>query len=213
MPLGIWIALLLHRSNRFMVSTALVLITVPLVVPWNMIPVIWLNFINHSVGLAGRALAWLGVGFDYKFNALHTWIVLIVMDTWHWLGLVVVLAYAGISSVSASYYRAAAIDGASRWQIFRFIQLPKMKAVLSMALLLRFMDSFMIYIEAFRVNAGGPDGATSFLSLDLGEDIQSFNYGPAAARSIVYFLIVMTVAWTFRMATSARKPVAAELAT
>lgn len=212
MPLGIWIALLLHRSHRFTVSAVLVLITVPLVIPWNMIPVIWLHFINPSVGLAGRALGWLGIGFDYKFNALHTWIVLIVMDTWHWLGLVVVLSYAGISGVPASYYQAAAIDGASRWQIFRFIQLPKMKAVLSMALLLRFMDSFMIYIEAFRINAGGPDGATSFLSLDLGEDIQSFNYGPAAARSIVYFLIVMTVAWAFRMATSTRKPVVAELA-
>jgi glycerol transport system permease protein len=211
MPLGIWIALLLHRSNRYIVSTVLVLVTVPLVVPWNMIPVIWLNFINPGVGLAGRAMAWLGIGFDYKFTALHTWIVLIVMDTWHWLGLVVVLSYAGISSVPSSYYQAAAIDGASRWQIFRFIQLPKMQAVLSMALLLRFMDSFMIYIEAFRINAGGPDGATSFLSLDLGEDIQSFNYGPAAARSIVYFLIVMTVAWAFRTATSTRKPVAAEL--
>jgi glycerol transport system permease protein len=185
---------------------------VPLVVPWNMIPVIWLNFINPNIGLAGRALAWLGIGFDYKFNALHTWIVLIVMDTWHWLGLVVVLSYAGLSSISPAYYQAAAIDGASRWHVFRFIQLPKMKAVLSMALLLRFMDSFMIYIEAFRINAGGPNSASAFLSLDLGEDIQAYNYGPAAARSIIYFLIVVTVAWAFRMATNASKPAAAEQA-
>ena len=211
MPLGIWIALLLQRSNRFILSLVFILLTVPLVVPWNMIPMIWLNFINPNVGLAGRALGWLGVGFDYKFNALHTWIVLVVMDTWHWLGLVVVLSYAGLSSIPSSYYQAAAVDGASRWHVFRFIQLPKMKAVLSMALLLRFMDSFMIYIEAFRINAGGPNAATAFLSLDLGEEIQAFNYGPAAARSIVYFLIVMTVAWAFRMATSGRKTVTVEL--
>ncbi len=212
LPLGIWIALLLQQSNRFLVSTVLVLVTIPLVVPWNMIPTIWLNFINPNAGLAGRTLGWLGIGFDYKFNALHTWIVLVVMDTWHWLGLVVVLAYAGISSIPPAYYQAAAIDGASRWHVFRFIQLPKMKTVLSMALLLRFMDSFMIYIEAFRINAGGPNGATAFLSLDLGEEIQAFNYGPAAARSIVYFLIVMTVAWTFRAATRAQAPAPAELA-
>jgi glycerol transport system permease protein len=201
LPLGIWIALLLQRSNQFVVSTVLVLITVPLVVPWNMIPVIWLNFINPNAGLAGKMLTWLGAGFDYKFNALHTWIVLVVMDTWHWLGLVVVLAYAGISSIPPAYYQAAAIDAASPWQVFRFIQLPKMKTVLSMAVLLRFMDSFMIYIEAFRINAGGPDSATAFLSLDLGEEILSFNYGPSAARSMVYFLIVLTVAWTFKAAT------------
>lgn len=210
LPLGIWIALLLQRSHRFIVSTVLVLITMPLVVPWNMIPMIWLNFINPNVGLAGRMLAWSGAGFDYKFNALHTWIVLVVMDTWHWLGLVVVLSYAGLSSIPPAYYQAAAIDGASQWHIFGFIQLPKMKTVLSMALLLRFMDSFMIYIEAFRINAGGPNGATAFLSLDLGEEIQAFNYGPAAARSIVYFLIVMTVAWAFKAATGTRKPVAME---
>ena len=205
LPLGIWIALLLQRSHRAVVSAVLVLITIPLVVPWNMIPMIWLNFINPNAGLAGRALTWLGIGFDYKFNALHTWIVLVVMDTWHWLGLVVVLAYAGISSIPPAHYQAAAIDGASRWQLFRYIQLPKMRTVLLMALLLRFMDSFMIYIEAFRINAGGPNGATAFLSLDLGEEINAFNYGPAAARSIVYFLIVTTVAWTFRAAT-ARTP-------
>jgi len=210
LPLGIWIALLLQRSHRLVVSIVLVLITIPLVVPWNMIPIIWLNFINPDAGLAGRMLGWLGTDFDYKFNALHTWIVLVVMDTWHWLGLVVVLSYAGISSIPSAYYQAAAIDGASQWHVFRFIQLPKMKTVLSMAVLLRFMDSFMIYIEAFRINAGGPNGATAFLSLDLGEEIQAFNYGPAAARSIVYFLIVMTVAWAFKAATSTRSPVAME---
>ena len=210
LPLGIWIALLLQRSHQFIVSSVLVLITLPLVVPWNMIPVIWLNFINPNAGLAGRVLGWLGVSFDYKFNALHTWIVLVVMDTWHWLGLVVVLAYAGISSIPPAYYQAAAIDAASQWQVFRFIQLPKMKTVLSMAVLLRFMDSFMIYIEAFRINAGGPDSATAFLSLDLGEEIQAFNYGPSAARSIVYFLIVLTVAWSFKAATSTRAPAAME---
>jgi glycerol transport system permease protein len=66
-----------------------------------------------------------------------------------------------------------------------------------MAVLLRFMDSFMIYTEAFPINAGGPNGATMFLAVDLGEDIKAFNYGPSAARSVLYFLIVLTVAWAF----------------
>jgi glycerol transport system permease protein len=69
--------------------------------------------------------------------------------------------------------------------------------VLLMAILLRFMDSFMIYTEAFPINAGGPNGATMFLAVDLGEEIKAFNYGPSAAQSVLYFLIVVTVAWTF----------------
>jgi glycerol transport system permease protein len=130
----------------------------------------------------------------------HTWAVIIAMDVWHWTSLVVILCYSALTTIPASYYQAAAIDGAGPWQVFLFIQLPKLYHVLLMAILLRFMDSFMIYTEAFPINAGGPGGATMFLAVDLGEEIKAFNYGPSAARSVLYFLIVLTVAWTFTKA-------------
>lgn len=204
MPLGIGIALLLRRTGRASI-VFLMLLAVPLVVPWNMIPTMWLSLIDPESGLVGRALVWMGLDFDYKFNAVHTWIVLVAMDSWHWTGLVAVLAYAGLSGIPSAYYRAAAIDGASRYQVFRYIELPKIADVMFMALLLRFMDSFMIYIEAFRINAGGPNNATTFLSLDLGEAINGFSYGSAAAHSVVYFLMVLTIAWTFRTAMLRRQ--------
>ena len=62
----------------------------------------------------------------------------------------------------------------------------------------------MIYIEAFRINAGGPNNATTFLSLDLGEAINGFSYGSAAAHSVIYFLMVLTIAWAFRTAMDRR---------
>src|SRR3546814_6495484 len=77
------------------------------------------------------------------------WFTVVLMDVWHWTSLVVLLAYAGLRSIDENYYRAAQIDGASRWAVFRYIQLPKMKHVLTIAILLRFMDSFMIYTEPF----------------------------------------------------------------
>lgn len=203
-PLGIAVALLLVRSGRAGL-VMLLLIAVPLVVPWNMIPIMWLNLVNPRTGLAGQAMAWLGIGFDYKFTALHTWILLVVMDTWHWLGLVVILSYAAFSAIPQAYYQAAAIDGASRLAVFRHIELPRITGALSIVLLLRFVDSFMIYTEAFAINAGGPDGATTFLSLDLGEQIKGFSYGTAAALSMVYFLIVLTVVWAFVTVTENRK--------
>lgn len=197
-PLGIGIALLLPKGSATS-SVFLMILAVPLVVPWNMIPMIWLNFINPDFGLLGQALTWLDWSFDYKFNAIHTWIFILVVDTWHWVGLVAILAYSGLSSIPDAYFQAAAIDGASRWQTFRYIQMPKIITVMMMALLLRVMDSLMIYTEAFEINAGGPNDATSFLSLELGEQIKAFDYGPAAARSVVYFLIVLLVAWTFQL--------------
>lgn len=196
LPLGIAVALLLIRAGGL--GKAMLLLTaVPLVVPWNMIPIMWLNLIDADTGIVGQMLVWAGIDFDYKFTALHTWILLVVMDTWHWLGLVVILAYAALSGIPQPYYQAAAIDGASRFAIFRYIQLPRIKGALGIVLLLRFVDSFMIYSEAFAINAGGPQGATTFLALDLGEDIKSFSYGPAAARSMVYFVLVLFAVWVF----------------
>ena len=92
----------------------------------------------------------------------------------------------------------AEIDGASRWDIFRYIELPKMKKVLTLAILLRFMDSFMIYTEPFVLTGGGPGNATNFLSLDLVKmALGQFDLGPAAAMSLIYFLIVLLFCWIF----------------
>ena len=83
------------------------------------------------------------------------------MDVWHWTSLVVLLCYAGLVSIPDAYYQAAKIDGASPWSVFRYIQLPKMKQVLTIAILLRFMDSFNIYTEPFVLTGGGPGNSTT----------------------------------------------------
>ena len=197
-PLGIAVALLLLSCGRLAVW-GLMLCALPLVVPWNMIPMLWLGLIDPRTGLLGPGLA--AIGFDYKFTALHTWALILTVDTWHWLGLVVVLAYAGLSAIPVAYRQAAAIDGASRWAVFRYIELPKISGALAIVFLLRFVDSFMIYTEAFAINAGGPSDATRFLSIELGEEIKGFSYGQAAARATLYFLIVLAVVWAFVAAT------------
>jgi glycerol transport system permease protein len=120
------------------------------------------------------------------------------MDVWHWTSLVALLSYAGLKSIPDAYYQAARIDGASRWAVFRKIQLPKMRRVLLIAVLLRFMDSFMIYTEPFVVTGGGPGNSTTFLSIDLVKlALGQFDLGKAAAVSIVYNLIVLAVCWVF----------------
>ena len=120
------------------------------------------------------------------------------MDVWHWTSLVALLAYAGLRSIPDAYYQAAKIDQASRWSVFRFIELPKMRGVLVIACLLRFMDSFMIYTEPFVVTGGGPGNATTFLSIDLVKmALGQFDLGPAAAFSLMYFLVILLISWVF----------------
>ena len=176
----------------------LILMALPLLIPWNVVGTIWQVFGRQDIGLLGNTLSRLGVNYNYAQNWLDAWITIIVMDVWHWTSLVVLLCYAGLVSIPEAYYQAARIDGASRWKVFRYIQLPKMHRVLLIAVLLRFMDSFMIYTEPFVLTGGGPGNSTTFLSIDLVKmAIGQFDLGPAAAMSIVYFLIILLMSWVF----------------
>ena len=210
-PLGIAIALAMPRRG-IAVSFCLVLMALPLLIPWNVVGTIWQVFGRVDIGLLGHGLASLGIDYNYTQNTLDAWVTLIVMDVWHWTSLVVLLCYSGLVSIPEVYYQAARIDGASRWAIFRFIQLPKIKRVLLIAVLLRFMDSFMIYTEPFVVTGGGPGNSTTFLSIDLVQmAVGQFDLGPAAAMSLIYFLIILLLSWVFyTVMTSLENDAAAE---
>ncbi|MBA8877646.1 carbohydrate ABC transporter permease [Phyllobacterium myrsinacearum] len=196
-PLGIIIALNMPRKGLG-VPVCLVLMALPLLIPWNVVGTIWQVFGRVDIGLLGHTLESLGINYNYVQNPLHAWFTVILMDVWHWTSLVVLLCYAGLVSIPDAFYQAAKIDGASRWAVFRYIQLPKMNRVLLIAVLLRFMDSFMIYTEPFVVTGGGPGNSTTFLSIDLVKiAIGQFDLGPAAAMSIVYFLIILLLSWVF----------------
>ena len=196
-PLGVAIALAMPRKGPW-VSVCLVLMALPLLIPWNVVGAIWNIFALPDIGLLGRSLNAMGISYNFTRQPEDAWATVIAMDVWHWTSLVVLLAYAGLVSIPDAYYQAAKIDGAGSWAIFRYIQLPKMKRVLIIAFLLRFMDSFMIYTEPFVLTGGGPGNTTTFLSIDLVKTaLGQFDLGPAAAMSLIYFLIILLFSWIF----------------
>jgi glycerol transport system permease protein len=196
-PLGVAIALAMPRKGPW-VSVCLVLMALPLLIPWNVVGAIWNIFALPDIGLLGRMLNGLGFDYNYTRQPVAAWFTLILMDVWHWTSLVVLLTYAGLVSIPDAYYQAAKIDGAKAWAILRYIQLPKLKRVLTIAILLRFMDSFNIYTEPFVLTGGGPGNATTLLSIDLVKiALGQFDLGPAAAMSLVYFLIILFLSWVF----------------
>ena len=200
-PLGIAIALAMPRRG-IGVSICLVLMSLPLLIPWNVVGAMWNIFALPDIGLLGKSINALGVDYTYTRQPFAAWFTVVLMDVWHWTSLVVLLAYAGLSSIPEAYFQAARIDGASAWAVFRYIQLPKMKRVLTIAILLRFMDSFMIYTEPFVLTGGGPGNSTTFLSIDLVKvALGQFDLGPAAAMSLIYFLIILLVSWVFYTVT------------
>jgi len=189
-PLGIAIALAMPAAG-WRASLTLVLLAMPLLIPWNVVGTIWQIFGREDIGLLGRVLNRF-ISYNYTQDPTDAWLTVLLLDIWHWTPLVALLCYAGLRAIPDAYYQAARIDGASRWAVFRYIELPKLRAVLTIAVLLRFMDSFMIYTEPFVLTGGGPGNATTFLSQYLTQKaVGQFDLGPAAAFSIVYFLIIL----------------------
>jgi len=199
-PLGIIIALAMPKRG-WGVSASLVTLALPLLIPWNVIGTIWIIFTRPDIGLFGAAINHLGIAFDHTSSPLDAWITLMFMEVWHWTPLVALLAYSGLRAIPEAYFQAARIDGASAWATFRYIQLPKMRGVLTIAILLRFMDSFLIYAEPFVLTGGGPGNSTTFLSIYLVKiAVGQFDLGPAAAFSLIYFVIILLFSWLFYQA-------------
>ncbi len=158
----------------------------------------WQIFARGDIGLFGYAVNALGIDYNYTNGEIAAWFHhhhhgCLALDL---ARRVAVLCRAALHP--DAFYQAARIDGASRWAVFRAIELPKMNRVLLIAVLLRFMDSFMIYTEPFVVTGGGPGNSTTVLSIELVKiALGQFDLGKAAAMSIVYNLIILTVCWVF----------------
>ncbi|MCP4398564.1 MAG: sugar ABC transporter permease [bacterium] len=198
-PLGILIALAMPKRG-WGASASLVLVSLPLLIPWNTIGTIWMIFTRPDIGLFGAAINKF-IAFDHTARPLDAWVTVMLMEVWHWTPLVVLMAYAGLRAIPEAYYQAARIDAASPWATFKYIQLPKMRGVLTIAILLRFMDSFLIYAEPFVLTGGGPGNATTFLSIYLVKiALLQFDLGPGAAFSLIYYLIVLLFSYLFYQA-------------
>jgi glycerol transport system permease protein len=195
-PLGIYISLRMPASGALS-SFYIILMAIPLLMPTIVVGYLWKVLTLPHAGLLFEGAAALGLPYNMN-NPVVVWWTLALMDTWHWTSLVVLLCYAGLRAIPEDYYRAARIDGAGGWAIFRFIQLPKLRLVLLIAILLRFMDSFMIYTEAYVVTRGGPGVSTTFLSHELVQTATiQFDLGEGGAMSVIYFIIILCVSWVF----------------
>ena len=203
-PLGIWIARTIPRQGR-QTTVFLIILAIPLLIPWNVVGVIWQIFARSDIGLLGAAVTSLGVSYNYASSPVDAWVTLLLMDVWHWTSLVALLCFAGLASIPPAYYQAAALDGARGWRLFRHVELPHLRSVLTIAVLLRAMDSLMIYTEPFVLTGGGPGASTTFLSQYLTTmAVGQFDLGPAAAFSVLYFLMILLLCWIFHASVMRR---------
>ncbi|WP_263786355.1 carbohydrate ABC transporter permease [Salinibacter grassmerensis] len=194
-PLGLGLALCMPKEGPG-VGLSLVLLGIPLLIPWNVVGIIWRVFTRSDIGVLPAAFDGLGYSYNLSSSTLDAWWTVLAMDIWHWTPLVVLICYAGIQAIPEEYYMAAKIDRASPWKTFRYVTLPNLRGVLIIAVLLRLMDSFKIYAEPFVLTGGGPGSSTTFLSTYTSRmAIGGFQMGRGAATSLIYFFIVILISF------------------
>jgi glycerol transport system permease protein len=196
-PLGILIALGMPKHG-WRATLALVAVGLPLLIPYNVVGIIWRVFTRSDLGLFPLLFQPFGYDYNVALNRPDAYWTVVLMDVWHWTPLIVLLCYSGLNAIPDAYYQAARIDGASKWNTFRFVVLPRLRSVLTIGVLLRFMDSFRIYTEVFLLTGGGPGNTTTFLSdVLVRKAVGGFEFGYAAAMSLIYFFVILSISYIF----------------
>lgn len=194
LSLGLAIALLLNQSFPGR-GLARALVFVPWAVPSVMAARFWEWIYNSDYGVLnyvlGTRINWLG---DPRW-ALHA---AILADVWKTTPFVVLLLLAGLQVIPEDLYRAARIDGASTWQLFRHITLPLLLPVILLALLFRTMDAARVFDLIFVLTGGGPANQTETLvvyAYKLLYRTLQFGYGSAVAVATFLFVLTLSLAY------------------
>ena len=187
-PLGILIALSMPKRGNG-VGLSLFLLGVPLLIPYNVVGIVWRLFTQSDIGIIPKFMSVLGYEYNVSLQSVDAFMTVLLLDVWHWTPFVALLSYAGLQAIPNAYYQAARIDGASIWKTFSYVTLPKLRPVLTLAILIRFMDSFKIYSEPLLLTGGGPGNATTFLSMFVARKAESYELGYAGAVSVIYLYL------------------------
>ncbi|NEE01663.1 carbohydrate ABC transporter permease [Phytoactinopolyspora halotolerans] len=203
-PLGL--AVLLNR--RFAGRTFFrAVFFMPYVLGVAVVGLLFRFILDPNIGVINAAID--AVGLDSVLNAVGigtpipwitaqpwAWISLVVMTVWWTLGFNTIIYLAGLQDIPSELYDAAKVDGASRWQQFRYVTLPGLRAVLLFVVVITVLASANMFGQSVLVTGGGPgDSTRTALMVILGEGLESFRMGSAAAMSylLAVFLGIVSI--------------------
>ncbi|MFD6137665.1 carbohydrate ABC transporter permease, partial [Isoptericola sp. NPDC060257] len=201
LPLGLAIALLLNRKmwGQGLLRT---IIFVPYVLAEVIAGVVWFQLLQPEYGVIDTMLAAVGLhGPEQGFLGTPEyalWTVLVVL-TWKYLGLAVILFLAGLQGVPDELYEAAQLDGASWWQVQRRITIPLLGPTMRTWGFLSMIGSLQLFDMVWILTGGGPANATTTMATFLvNEGTKRQNFGIAGAASVVLFVIALVLALAYQ---------------
>lgn len=145
----------------------------------------WVDYYLQRVGLIGEPIDWLS-------STIPAWVALIGLDVWQYTPFVALILMAGLQGVPEEPKEAAAVDGATGWNMFWHITLPLLMPFVAIALLLRVVDAFKTFATVRVLTGGGPGTSTEVINMTLYRvGLQNFQIGAAAALGMVFLFLLL----------------------
>ena len=196
--LGVGIAILLNRKffGKGFVKTIFLL---PMVATPVAIGMVWTLIYEPTIGVANFLLAKVGLAPLVWLGSADTALLsLMIVDIWQWTPMVMLITFAGISSLPTDPFESAMIDGANGFQVLTKITLPLLTPTILVAIMLRLIDVVKTFDIIYSTTQGGPGYATETLNiLSYRQAFENFQFGQSSASLMVFFVIVMAIAVAF----------------
>jgi len=170
------------------------ILALPLAVAPITIGSIWVLMTNPDIGPLPYMLGKFGINYNIGVNAKQAFFTVVFMDIWHWTPFVTLTLLAGLTSFPKEPFEAARVDGATKWQILRYITLPLLTPIILTTLFIRIMDAFRVFDEVWMLTSGGPGTATRFVSIEVVRRVlvsTDYGYGSSMSVFLLYLTIVM----------------------
>ncbi|WP_101295587.1 carbohydrate ABC transporter permease [Halegenticoccus soli] len=191
--IGLALALALALNASFVRFKGVLRTTLALPVSANLVAysTVFLLLLNEQLGVVNYALARVGVGpIPWLTEPFWARMTIVGAVTWRWVGYNMIILLAGLQNVPRQLYEAAEIDGATRWQKFRYVTLPQLRPVLLFVVVLSTIGTFKLFAEPYIITGGGPSNATlTIVQYVYREAFVNFNLGYASA--LTYALVVV----------------------
>jgi multiple sugar transport system permease protein len=193
--LGLGLALLLaHGVRGRAIFTSLLVI--PIIMPPVAVSIMWFFMYDYNFGILNYVLNQVGFSSVRWLSdpniALYA---MMVVDIWQATPFAFLLLYAAVLSLPRDPYEAAAIDGASRWHIFKTVTLPLLLPVLGVVVLLRLIDAARIFDKIFVMTRGGPGSSAYTATLTIYvEAFNKYDFGYASALSFLFQIVLIVFA-------------------
>lgn len=191
--IGLILAMALCSDHRWArICTSIFLI--PMIMAPVAVGTLWRMMLDSSTGIINYLLSFLGIpGITWLSSPKTAMLSVILVNVWQLAPWVTIICAAGLKSLPGDCLEAASVDGASNGQIFRKIILPMLSPILTVVVMLRFVDAFKVFDTVYVMTNGGPGSATEMLpNYIYKQGLRFFDAGYSASLAII-FVVVMTL--------------------